>query len=97
LIKAGTARFDQISGSLNIAMFRVEKDFTAYGGEVKFGSGKVIRDGMGQSQLANAQGAVVILVSSCVVSSCVRWPSSPETLPSRHRRGNGRPSCASVA
>ena len=29
----------------------VEKDFTTYGEEVKFGGGKVIRDGMGQSQL----------------------------------------------
>ena len=28
----------------------VEKDFTTYGEEVKFGGGKVIRDGMGQSQ-----------------------------------------------
>ena len=28
----------------------VEKDFTTYGDEVKFGGGKVIRDGMGQSQ-----------------------------------------------
>jgi urease subunit alpha len=35
----------------------VEKDFTLYGEEVKFGGGKVIRDGMGQSQLTNAQGA----------------------------------------
>ena len=30
----------------------VEKDFTTYGEEVKFGGGKVIRDGMGQSQRA---------------------------------------------
>ena len=31
----------------------VEKDFTTYGEEVKFGGGKVIRDGMGQSQISN--------------------------------------------
>ena len=31
-------------------MIEVEKDFTVYGEEVKFGGGKVIRDGMGQSQ-----------------------------------------------
>ena len=31
----------------------VEKDFTVYGEEVKFGGGKVIRDGMGQSQITN--------------------------------------------
>ena len=33
----------------------VEKDFTVYGEEVKFGGGKVIRDGMGQSQITNAK------------------------------------------
>ena len=33
----------------------VEKDFTTYGEEVKFGGGKVIRDGMGQSQLGSAK------------------------------------------
>ncbi|MDO6805223.1 urease subunit alpha, partial [Wenyingzhuangia sp. 1_MG-2023] len=31
----------------------VEQDFTVYGDEVKFGGGKVIRDGMGQSQALN--------------------------------------------
>ena len=33
--------------------YQVEKDFTTYGEEVKFGGGKVIRDGMGQSQITN--------------------------------------------
>jgi urease subunit alpha len=33
----------------------VEKDFTTYGEEVKFGGGKVIRDGMGQSQATRAE------------------------------------------
>ncbi|MGN6766292.1 MAG: urease subunit alpha, partial [Rhizobiaceae bacterium] len=36
----------------------VEKDLTTYGEEVKFGGGKVIRDGMGQSQAARSEGAV---------------------------------------
>jgi len=36
----------------------VEKDFTCYGEEVKFGGGKVIRDGMGQSQRARSEGAL---------------------------------------
>ena len=36
----------------------IEKDYTSYGEEVKFGGGKVIRDGMGQSQISNAKGAV---------------------------------------
>ena len=34
---------------------RVEKDFTVYGDEVKFGGGKVIRDGMGQSSRATRE------------------------------------------
>jgi len=37
-------------------IIEVEKDFTTYGEEVKFGGGKVIRDGMGQSQMTNKQG-----------------------------------------
>ncbi|MGY4484921.1 urease alpha subunit [Bradyrhizobium sp. LM3.2] len=37
-------------------VIEVEKDFTTYGEEVKFGGGKVIRDGMGQSQVTNKQG-----------------------------------------
>ena len=41
----------------------VEKDFTVYGEEVKFGGGKVIRDGMGQSQ----------------VTPCRRAPSTPSS------------------
>ena len=32
-------------------LIEVEKDFTVYGDEVKFGGGKVIRDGLGQSQM----------------------------------------------
>ena len=36
-------------------IIEVEKDFTTYGEEVKFGGGKVIRDGMGQSQVTNAR------------------------------------------
>src|ERR1043166_9533227 len=39
-------------------MIEVEADRTRYGDEVKFGGGKVIRDGMGQSQRSRAQGAV---------------------------------------
>src|SRR6478736_6314105 len=41
-----------------------ERDLTIYGEEVKFGGGKVIRDGMGQSQLTRAQGAVDTLIAA---------------------------------
>ena len=45
----------------------VEKDFTAYGDEVKFGGGKVIRDGMGQSQVTRAEGAVDTVITNAVI------------------------------
>jgi urease subunit alpha len=45
----------------------VEKDFTIYGEEVKFGGGKVIRDGMGQSQYSRRQGAVDTVVTNAVI------------------------------
>ena len=48
-------------------IIEVEKDFTTYGEEVKFGGGKVIRDGMGQSQLSNRQGAVDTVVTNALI------------------------------
>src|SRR5882762_5572450 len=45
----------------------VEKDLTTYGEEVKFGGGKVIRDGMGQSQATRAQGAVDTVITNAVI------------------------------
>ena len=45
----------------------VENDFTIYGEEVKFGGGKVIRDGMGQSQLSRAQGAVDCVITNALI------------------------------
>ena len=46
---------------------RVEKDLTTYGEEVKFGGGKVIRDGMGQSQVTNANGAVDTVITNALI------------------------------
>ena len=45
----------------------IERDFTTYGEEVKFGGGKVIRDGMGQSQVTRAQGAADTVITNAVV------------------------------
>jgi len=45
----------------------VEKDYTIYGEEVKFGGGKVIRDGMGQSQLASAKVADTVITNALIV------------------------------
>ncbi|UPT86707.1 urease subunit alpha [Bradyrhizobium barranii subsp. apii] len=44
-----------------------ERDLTIYGEEVKFGGGKVIRDGMGQSQLTRAQGAVDTVITNALI------------------------------
>jgi urease subunit alpha len=46
---------------------QVENDLTIYGEEVKFGGGKVIRDGMGQSQFSRAQGAVDTVITNALI------------------------------
>ena len=45
----------------------VEQDRTVYGEEVKFGGGKVIRDGMGQSQVSRADGAVDTVITNALI------------------------------
>src|ERR1700760_2615682 len=44
-----------------------EKDFCTYGEEVKFGGGKAIRDGMGQSQVANKAGYVDTVITNALI------------------------------
>jgi urease subunit alpha len=48
-------------------IIEVERDFTTYGDEVKFGGGKVIRDGMGQSPLSRADGAVDLVITNALI------------------------------
>jgi urease subunit alpha len=48
-------------------VIEVEKDFTIYGEEVRFGGGKVIRDGMGQSQRTRAEGAVDTVITNALI------------------------------
>jgi urease subunit alpha len=48
-------------------VIEVEKDFTVYGDEVKFGGGKVIRDGMGQSQATSRQGAMDTVITNALI------------------------------
>ena len=45
----------------------VERDLTTHGEEVKFGGGKVIRDGMGQSQRSRAEGAVDTVITNALI------------------------------
>jgi len=52
-------------------VIEVERDLTTYGEEVKFGGGKVIRDGMGQSQLTRAQGAVDTVITNALILDAV--------------------------
>ena len=48
-------------------LIEVERDFTIFGEEVKFGGGKVIRDGMGQSQITNAAGAADTVITNAII------------------------------
>ena len=48
-------------------LIEVERDLTTYGEEVKFGGGKVLRDGMGQSQLGRADGAVDTVITNALI------------------------------
>ena len=48
-------------------VIEVEKDYTVYGEEVKFGGGKVIRDGMGQSQRSRNEGAVDTVITNALI------------------------------
>src|SRR5271165_6581253 len=48
-------------------IIEVEKDFTVYGEEEKFGGGKVIRDGMGQSQVTSQHGAVDTVITNALI------------------------------
>jgi urease subunit alpha len=46
---------------------QVERDFTVYGEEVKFGGGKVIRDGMGQGQRVAAEVADTVITNALII------------------------------
>ena len=48
-------------------LIEVERDLTTYGEEVKFGGGKVIRDGMGQSQRTRAEGAMDTVITNALI------------------------------
>lgn len=63
----GPTTGDRIHLADTTIVIEVEKDFTLYGEEVKFGGGKVIRDGMGQSQITNAKGAVDTVITNVVI------------------------------
>ncbi len=63
----GPTKGDRIRLADTELFIEVERDFTTYGEEVKFGGGKVIRDGMGQSQFSRAQGAMDTVITNAVI------------------------------
>ena len=63
----GPTTGDQIRLADTELFIEVEKDLTTYGEEVKFGGGKVIRDGMGQSQATRAEGAVDTVITNALI------------------------------
>ncbi len=63
----GPTTGDKVRLADTTLVIEIEKDLTTYGEEVKFGGGKVIRDGMGQSQVTNAAGAVDTVITNAIV------------------------------
>jgi len=63
----GPTTGDKVRLADTALFIEIEKDFTIYGEEVKFGGGKVIRDGMGQSQMSRAEGAMDTVITNAVV------------------------------
>ena len=63
----GPATGDRVRLGDTDLIIQVERDFSTYGDEVKFGGGKVIRDGMGQSQITRAQGAMDTVITNALI------------------------------
>ena len=63
----GPSTGDKVRLADTSLFIEIERDFTTYGEEVKFGGGKVIRDGMGQSQVTRARGAVDTVITNAVI------------------------------
>jgi urease subunit alpha len=63
----GPTRGDKLRLADTDLVIEVERDFTTHGEEVKFGGGKVIRDGMGQSQRTRQEGAVDTVITNAVI------------------------------
>ena len=63
----GPTTGDRVRLADTCLFIRVERDFTSYGEEVKFGGGKVIRDGMGQGQTTRAEGAPDTVITNALI------------------------------
>ncbi len=65
----GPTRGDRLRLADTELIIEVEKDYTVYGEEVKFGGGKVVRDGMGQSQLPSAQVMDTVITNALIIDA----------------------------
>ncbi|PQM55254.1 MAG: urease subunit alpha [Rhodobacteraceae bacterium] len=63
----GPTKGDKIRLADTELIIEVEKDLTTYGEEIKFGGGKVIRDGMGQSQRTRTEGSVDTVITNALI------------------------------
>src|SRR5215213_10000257 len=63
----GATKGDKVRLADTDLVIEVEEDRTVYGEEVKFGGGKVIRDGMGQGQATRAAGAVDTVITNALI------------------------------
>ena len=63
----GPTKGDRVRLADTDLIIEVERDLTTYGEEVKFGGGKVIRDGMAQSQASQAEGAVDTVITNALI------------------------------
>jgi urease subunit alpha len=63
----GPTKGDRVRLADTALVIQIEKDFTTYGEEVKFGGGKVIRDGMGQGQATRQDGAMDTVITNAVI------------------------------
>ena len=63
----GPTKGDRVRLGDTELIIEVEKDFTCYGEEVKFGGGKVIRDGMGQSQQSCSESVDVVITNALIL------------------------------
>ena len=72
-MKIGRSAYANLYGPTNVRLgdtelwIEVERDFTVYGDEVTFGGGKVIRDGMGQSQRLSAEVADTVITNALIL------------------------------
>jgi len=63
----GPTKGDRIRLADTELILEVEQDHTHYGDEIKFGGGKVIRDGMGQSQQSRDNGVVDTVITNALI------------------------------